>query len=73
MTGDQYRIIAAELQAKAANEQNEMIAIEWNNLARAYLKHARQAEKNTDGFYSKIGQERRRCVKPGRDELWVRM
>jgi hypothetical protein len=35
MTGDQYRIFAAELQAKAANEQNEMIAAEWNNLARA--------------------------------------
>ncbi len=47
MTGDQYRIIAADLQAKAANEPNEMIAAEWNNLARAYLKLAGHADKNS--------------------------
>ncbi len=47
MTGDQYRIIAAELQAKAANECNEMIAAEWNNLARTYLKLAGHADKNS--------------------------
>jgi hypothetical protein len=57
MTGDQYRIIAAELQAKAANEQNEMIAAEWNNLARAYLKLAGHADKNTYGLYPTLDSE----------------
>jgi hypothetical protein len=47
MAGDQYRIIAAELQAKAANERNEMIAAEWNNLARAYHKLAGHADKTS--------------------------
>ncbi len=46
MTGDQYRIIAAVLQAKAASEQNELDAAEWDNLARAYLRLAEQADKN---------------------------
>jgi hypothetical protein len=57
MIGDQYRIIAAELQAKAANERNEMIAAEWNSLARAYLKLASHADKNSYGLHPKLDSE----------------
>ncbi len=46
-TGDQYRIVAAELQARAAKEQNEFWAAEWNMLARAYLRLAEQADRNS--------------------------
>jgi hypothetical protein len=58
MTGDQYRIVAAELQAKAANERNEMIAAEWNNLARAYLKLAGHADKSSYGPNLRLDAER---------------
>ncbi len=54
MIGDQYRIIAAELQAKAADEHNETIAAEWNSLARAYLKLAEHADKNSYGPNPKL-------------------
>ncbi len=46
-TGSQYRKIAAELRATAAKEQNELRATEWNNLARAYLRLAEQADRNS--------------------------
>ncbi len=46
-TGDQYRKIAAELRARAAKEQNELWAAEWNILARAYLRLAEQADRNS--------------------------
>ncbi len=46
-TGDQYRKIAAELRARAAKEQNKMWAAEWNILARAYLRLAEQADRNS--------------------------
>jgi hypothetical protein len=58
MAGDQYRIMAAELQAKAANERNEMIAAEWNNLARAYLKLAEHADKNSYRPHPNLDRER---------------
>ncbi len=47
MTGDRYRIIAAELRARAAREQNELHAAEWDKLARAYLRLAEQADRNS--------------------------
>jgi hypothetical protein len=47
MTGDQYRMIAAELRARAAREQNELDAAELDKLARAYLRLAEQADRNS--------------------------
>jgi hypothetical protein len=46
-TGDQYRIIAAELRARGAREQNELHAADLDKLARAYLRLAEQADKNS--------------------------
>ncbi len=46
-TADQYRKIAAELRARAAREQNEFDAAEWDKLARAYLRLAEQADRNS--------------------------
>ncbi len=46
-TGDQYRKVAAELQARAAKEQNELWAADLNKLARAYRRLAEQADRNS--------------------------
>jgi hypothetical protein len=57
MTGDQYRIRAAELQAKAANEQNEILAAEWNNLARRLSQTRRTRRQEYLGFHPKLDSE----------------
>ncbi len=44
---EQYRGIAAELEAKAAKERNNQLAAEWVSLARCYLRLAEQAETNS--------------------------
>lgn len=43
---DSYRKMAAELQAKAANETNAGFASEWEHLALCYLRLAQQADQN---------------------------
>lgn len=43
---DSYRMLAAQLKAKAAKEANASLASEWEHLARCYLRLARQAEQN---------------------------
>ncbi len=43
---DSYRKIAAELRAKAFNAPTDQTAAELDNLAKAYLRLARQAEQN---------------------------
>jgi hypothetical protein len=51
--GDEYRLKAAELCAKAEQEKNPESRAELENLAFAYLRLAAQAERNslTDVFY----------------------
>lgn len=43
----QYRKLAAELQAKARQENDGSVKAEWNHLAQCYLRLAEQAEKNS--------------------------
>lgn len=43
---DSYRMLAAELKAKAAKEANTSLASEWQHLARCYLRLAQQADQN---------------------------
>jgi hypothetical protein len=45
--GDEYRIKAAEFRARAHAETNRAMRAEFENLARAYLRLAEQAERNT--------------------------
>ncbi len=44
---EQYRALASKLKAKAANERDVILASEWMQLARSYLRLAEQAEQNT--------------------------
>ncbi len=44
---EQYRTLASKLEAKAANEHDQILAMEWMQLARSYLRLAEQAEQNT--------------------------
>ncbi len=44
---EQYRVLASKLKAKAANERDEILASEWMQLARSYLRLAEQADQNT--------------------------
>lgn len=43
---DEYRIKAAALRAKATRERDVSLRVEWENLAIAYVRLAKQAEKN---------------------------
>jgi len=45
--GDQYRVKAAELRARALQETSPAIQAELENLAIAYLRLAEQAERNS--------------------------
>ena len=47
VTGDHYRIRAAELNAAARQERNPDIRKEYENLALAYLRLADQADRNS--------------------------
>jgi hypothetical protein len=51
--GDQYRIRAAELMAKAQGEAAAPVRLEYESLALAYLRLAEQADRNaaTDVVY----------------------
>ncbi len=44
--GDGYRLKAAEFQAMAQDEKNVMLRMQFESLARAYLRLAEQAERN---------------------------
>lgn len=44
--GAEYRIKAANMNARAKQEQNLLLRIEFENLARAYLRLAEQADRN---------------------------
>ena len=44
--GDEYRIKAAEFHACAQTENSPKIRAEFENLARAYLRLAEQAQRN---------------------------
>ena len=50
---DRYRSLAAELSARARNENSPQIKAEWAHLAQSYLRLAYQADKNdrTDVIY----------------------
>ena len=45
--GDQYRIKAADLRAWAQSEANPRIRVEFENLSKAYLRLAEQADRNS--------------------------
>jgi hypothetical protein len=45
---DQYRKMAAELNAKAAREHDETLTSELTNLARCYVRLAEQADINSN-------------------------
>ena len=45
--GDEYRIKAAEFHAQARREPRPGLRAELENLARAYLRLAEQAQRNT--------------------------
>jgi hypothetical protein len=51
--GDDYRIKAADMNARAKNDRDPMVRAEFENLALAYLRLADQADKNalTDMVY----------------------
>jgi hypothetical protein len=44
--GDDYRVKAADMNARAKNERNPLTRAEHENLALAYLRLADQADKN---------------------------
>ena len=46
---DEYRRTAAELQAKAACAESSELAVQWEHLAKCYLRLAEQADKNAQG------------------------
>jgi hypothetical protein len=50
----QYRKLAAELRAKARQENDRAVKAEWDHLAQCYLRLAEQAEKNTNVTYEPI-------------------
>ena len=58
----QYRKLAAQLAAKARNEKDRAAKVEWEHLAKSYLRLAEQAEKNsrTDVTYEPILRPSRR-------------
>jgi hypothetical protein len=45
-TADEYRIKAADMNARAKRESNVLTRSEYENLALSYLRLANQAEKN---------------------------
>jgi hypothetical protein len=44
---EQYRNRAAELRTRAKNETSPLIRSEWENLAKAYIHLAEQADRNS--------------------------
>ena len=46
MTGEDYRILAANMHAKAKRETSLIIRAEFENLALSYLRLATQADQN---------------------------
>ena len=44
---DSYRMMAAELRAKALKAPTDMAAVDLDHLARCYLRLAEQADQNT--------------------------
>ena len=46
-SADTYRVMAAELRAKARKAPTDRAASDLDNLARCYLRLAQQAEHNT--------------------------
>ena len=43
---DHYRTLAMTLRARARNERNAHLKVEWETLAQSYLRLAEQADKN---------------------------
>ena len=46
-SGDQYRVKAAELRAKARHESNPSVQSELESLGAAYIRLAEQADRNS--------------------------
>ena len=53
---EQYRALAAQLRARAQNEDSAQLRAEWEHLARCYVRLAEQADRNghTDVTYEPI-------------------
>jgi hypothetical protein len=45
-SGDQYRVRAAELHARAINDSNSQQRLQFETLAQSYLRLAEQADRN---------------------------
>lgn len=45
--GEQYRVLAAKCDARANQEKDPAIRNEWEGMARAYLRLAEQADRNS--------------------------
>lgn len=58
---DQYRSLAARLEARAQAEQDAQLRAEWRHLSRSYLRLAEQAERSgrRDLAYEPILRARR--------------
>ena len=55
-SAEQYRALAAQLRARAQNEESAQLRAEWEHLARCYVRLAEQADRNghTDVTYEPI-------------------
>jgi hypothetical protein len=51
MSAETYRKIAAKLRAKAAPAPTAILAAEWDNLAKCYLRLAEQADNDSSGIW----------------------
>jgi hypothetical protein len=49
---NEYLLRAAELNARAQVEKDHADKLEFENLARAYLRLAKQAERNTEQWHN---------------------
>jgi hypothetical protein len=46
-TAEQYRKVAADLRAKAAQAPTQDLALQWENLAKCHTRLSEQAEQNS--------------------------
>jgi hypothetical protein len=47
VSGDHYRTLAADCDARASSERIPLFKAEWEQLARGYRRLAEQADRNT--------------------------
>ena len=45
---EQYRHLAADVRSRASREHNPIVKAEWENLARTYVRLAKQADERSN-------------------------